>query len=60
MREGFLEEVALELEMLFSEGLRLKVLYVSSSPAWAAPYMDLLFSLILTARDHMDPKPHPS
>ena len=54
--EDFLEEVALELEMLLSEGLKLQVLNVSSLPAWAAPCVDFLCSLILVARNHIDPK----
>lgn len=59
MKEDFLEAIALKLEMLPSEGQRLKVLNVSSLLAWAALYMHLLFSLILMARNHLDPKHHP-
>lgn len=46
--------------MLLSEGLRLKVLNVSSLPAWASLCMDFLFSVILMARNHIDLKPEPS
>lgn len=59
IREDFLEEVVLELETLLSERLRLKVLNVSLSPAWAAPNVDLL-SLVSMARNHSAPKPGPS
>lgn len=59
IREDFLEEVVLELETLLSERLRLKVLNVSLSPAWAALNMDL-WSLVSTARNHSAPKPGPS
>lgn len=60
IREGFLEEGALELEMFLYEGLRLKDLNVSSWPAWAAPCTDLLFSQLSMARNATDPKLDPS